>query len=284
MSANVPVLDAAFVASALGVRLRGRSGLTGEVRFERAVIDSREAQAGDLFVALPGDRVDGHDFVAAAVRAGARGCVLARPVEGVEGAAVFLVDDTLAALQDVAAAWRAALPSTEVVGVTGSVGKTTTKRIAAGVLAARYRVQANPLNYNNEISVPLCLLELRPETERAVIEMGMYTTGEISTLCRWARPRTGIVLNVGPTHLERAGSLEAIARAKRELPEALPAGGAAILNRDDPIVRAMASHTQARTRRCAGARWRRAASRASTSRSRTGGASGACEWGCRGRT
>jgi len=154
------------------------------------------------------------------------------------------VDDALAALQDLGAAWRAALPL-EVVGITGSVGKTTTKAITAAILGAGYRVQANPLNYNNEISVPLCLLELRPDTERAVIEMGMYTTGEIARLCQWARPRTGIVLNVGATHLERAGSREAIARAKRELPEALPSDGFAILNIDDPVVREMAPHTAA---------------------------------------
>jgi UDP-N-acetylmuramoyl-tripeptide--D-alanyl-D-alanine ligase len=114
------------------------------------------------------------------------------------------------------------------------------------VLATRYLVQANPLNYNNEISVPLCLLELRPETERAVIEHGMYTRGEIALLCEWTRPRIGIVLNVGPVHLARAGSIEAIALAKRELVEALPADGHAILNADDPRVEAMAAHTPAR--------------------------------------
>jgi len=129
--------------------------------------------------------------------------------------------------------------------VTGNVGKSTTKLITAAILTKRYRVQAHQANYNNEIGVPLCLLDLRPETERAVIEMGMYTTGEIAQLCRWTRPRTGIVLNVGPAHLERAGSLEAIARAKRELIEALPPNGHAILNVDDPLVRAMAAHTSA---------------------------------------
>ncbi len=245
-TAPVPTLDAGFVAGVLAPALRARTGRAEDgVRFDRAIIDSREARPGDLFVALPGERVDGHDFAAAAVRAGASGCLLARPVEGLDAASCFVVDDTLAALQTLGAAWRAALPL-EVIGVTGSVGKTTTKAIVAAVLGARYRVQANPLNYNNEISVPLCLLELRPETERAVIELGMYTTGEIALLCEWTRPRTGIVLNVGPTHLERAGSIEAIERAKRELPEALPADGAAVLNADDPRVRAMAAHTAAR--------------------------------------
>jgi UDP-N-acetylmuramoyl-tripeptide--D-alanyl-D-alanine ligase len=241
---TAPTLDAAFVAGALGDALRARTG--PDARFTRAVIDSRLVRAGDLFVALPGERVDGHDYAAAAVAAGAAGCLLARPVPGTESAACFVVDDTLGALQRVAVAWREALPDLQVVGVTGNVGKTTTKLITAGVLGARRRVQATPLNYNNEIGVPLCLLELRPETERAVIEMGMYTTGEIARLCTWTHPRIGIVLNVGPVHLERAGSLDAIVRAKRELPEALPADGHAVLNADDEQVRGMASHTAAR--------------------------------------
>ena len=214
------------------------------VEIHRAVIDSRQVESGDLFVALPGARVDGHEFAGAAVAAGAGAILAEHAVDNTGDAPVILVDDTLAALQELAAAWRAVLPL-EVVGITGSVGKTTTKAIVAAILGAGYRVQANPLNYNNEISVPLCLLELRPDTERAVIEMGMYTTGEIARLCEWAKPRTGIVLNVGPTHLERAGSREAIARAKRELPEALPADGVAILNIDDPVVREMAEHTAA---------------------------------------
>ncbi|MDA1010753.1 MAG: UDP-N-acetylmuramoyl-tripeptide--D-alanyl-D-alanine ligase, partial [Chloroflexi bacterium] len=241
---STPRLDLAFVASALAHRLQRPVPTAPGLEFQRAIIDSRQATAGDLFVALPGAHADGHDFAAAAAAAGAQAILASRPVEDIGTAPVILVDDTLAALQELAAAWRAALP-VEVVGITGSVGKTTTKAITAAILAAAYRVQANPLNYNNEISVPLCLLELRPETERAVIEMGMYTTGEIARLCTWARPRTGIVLNVGPTHLERAGSREAIARAKRELPEALPAGGVAILNVDDPVVREMAPHTAA---------------------------------------
>jgi UDP-N-acetylmuramoyl-tripeptide--D-alanyl-D-alanine ligase len=240
-----PKLDGDFVAAALGELLLQRSGPNGE--FARAVIDSREARAGDLFVALPGEHRDGHDFAAAAAGRGAAGLLLAHPPEGIpDGTAVFTVDDPLAALQRLAARWRDALPATEVTGITGNVGKTTTKLIAAAVLAARYRVQASPNNYNNEIGVPLCLLEMRPETERAVIEMGMYTMTEISLLCEWARPSTGVVLNVGPVHLERAGSMETIIAAKRELPEALPEHGHAILNADDPDVAAMAAHTKAR--------------------------------------
>ena len=213
------------------------------------MIDSREAGPGDLFVGLPGERADGARFAADAVRRGAAGVLVGADSEagadGVEGAALFVADDALAALQALGAAWREALPATEVVGVTGNVGKTTTKLMAASVLATRFRVRASALNYNNEIGVPLCLLELQPGDERAVIEHGMYTTGEIALLCEWTRPRVGIVLNVGPVHLERAGSLDAIARAKRELVEALPPDGHALLNIDDPAVAAMAAHTAA---------------------------------------
>ncbi|MSQ42310.1 MAG: UDP-N-acetylmuramoyl-tripeptide--D-alanyl-D-alanine ligase [Dehalococcoidia bacterium] len=237
-------LDTAFATRALGAALRGRRG--PERAFARAVVDSRLVRPGDLFVALPGERVDGHQFAADAAAAGAVALLLAHEVRGVpEDCAQLYVDDTLAALQRLAAAWLVALPATRVVGVTGNVGKTTTKLMLAAVLASKYRVQATDRNYNNEIGVPLCLLELRPQTERAVIELGMYTTGEIALLCRWARPHTGVVLNVGPVHLERAGSLEAIAHAKRELVEALPPEGHAILNADDPAVRAMAAHSRA---------------------------------------
>lgn len=238
-----PVLDSAFVTAALGSALVSHSG--APAAFARAVIDSREAGPGDLFVALRGERTDGHDYVGDAIRQGAHGVLVNDRVENGDVAS-FVVSDTLAAMQQLAVAWRNALPNLEVVGVTGNVGKSTTKLITASLLASHYRVQAQAHNYNNEIGVPLCLLELRPETERAVIEMGMYTTGEIALLCRWTRPRTGIVLNVGPVHLERAGSIEAIARAKRELPESLPAEGHAVLNIDDPYVRAMAGHTAAR--------------------------------------
>jgi UDP-N-acetylmuramoyl-tripeptide--D-alanyl-D-alanine ligase len=239
-----PTLDAAFVTRALGGRLRERRG--GGAVFGRAIFDSREARAGDLFVALPGAHHDGHDFAAEAVARGAAGTIVERSQEALDETAQFVVVDALDALQALGAAWRDALPNLEVVGITGNVGKTTTKGIAAAVLRRRFAVQAREDNYNNEIGVPLCLLELKPQTERAVIEMGMYTTGEIALLCEWARPRIGVVLNVGPVHLERAGSLETIARAKRELVEALPADGHAVLNADDPVVEAMATHTAAR--------------------------------------
>ncbi len=254
MTQPQPVLDSNFVADALGDLLRERCG---DVRrdFTRAVVDSRLVERGDLFIAVRGEQVDGHDFALDAVRRGATGLLLSRPLADAsepliaddrQRIACFYVDDTLAAMQQTAAAWRRALPRIEVIGITGNVGKTTTKGFTAAVLARRYRTQASEGSFNNEIGVPLTLLALRPETERAVIEMGMYTTGEIAQLCEWARPRIGVVLNVGPVHLERAGSLDAIVRAKRELIEALPEDGVAILNADDDSVRGMAPHTRAR--------------------------------------
>ena len=180
---------------------------------------------GDLFVALPGEHKDGHDFVDDALTRGATGLLVQRlPTSLPDGVVAYVVDDTLAALQSIAAGHRAALP-VEVIGVTGSVGKTTTKEIAAFILGQRYRVLKNEANYNNEIGLPLTLLRLTPRHERAVLEMGMYAPGEIRLLCELARPRVGVVTNVGPVHLERLGSIEAIAAAKAELVEALPADG-----------------------------------------------------------
>jgi UDP-N-acetylmuramoyl-tripeptide--D-alanyl-D-alanine ligase len=132
-----------------------------------------------------------------------------------------------------------------VVGVTGSVGKTSTKEAIAGILSRRFVVLKNEKNYNNEIGLPLTLLMLEPRHQVAVLEMGMYTQGEISELCSLALPEMGVVTNVGPTHLERLGTIDRIAEAKSELVQALPMDGLAVLNGDDERVRAMAEKTQA---------------------------------------
>jgi UDP-N-acetylmuramoyl-tripeptide--D-alanyl-D-alanine ligase len=158
--------------------------------------------------------------------------------------AAFVVPDTLAALQRLAAGRRERRRA-KVIGVTGSVGKTTTKEILAAVLSTRYSVLKNEANYNNEIGLPLTLLKLGRGHQRAVLEMGMYALGEIRTLCEIARPEVGVVTNVGPSHLERLGSMEAIAAAKSELPESLPPQGYAVLNADDPLVMAMRDRTRA---------------------------------------
>ncbi len=234
---------------------REAEGLGQPVR--EVVIDSRRAGPGSVFVALPGERVDGHDFVAAALSQGALGAIVSRPVAGlpllsaaggpeqVKGPVGLLVPDPLAALQALGAAWRQTL-TLPVIGITGSVGKTTTKDVTAAVLSSRYRTLKTEGNLNNEIGLPLQLLRLRAEHEVAVLEMGFYAIGEIAQLCAWARPTIGIVNNVYAVHLERAGSIEAIVQGKGELVEALPADGIAILNADEPRVLGMAARTRAR--------------------------------------
>ncbi len=224
------------------------------------VVDSREVRPGSLFVAFAGEQVDGHDFVGQAFAHGAVAALVQRPLPNfpvldtrsgqvpvpadLRQPVCLLVEDTLSALQKGAKAWRDKL-NVRVVGITGSVGKTTTKELTHTVLSQRFHTLKSPGNRNNEIGLPLTLLELRPKHERAVLEMGMYTTGEISLLCELAQPFIGVVTMVGPVHLERVGSMEGIVKAKRELVEALPPDGFAILNRDDERVMSMAAHTQA---------------------------------------
>ena len=238
------------------------AGIRAGRPFTAIVIDSRQVTPGSLFVALRGERADGHDFVADAFSRGATaalvshpvpGCPPPRPVEGPcpeldgEGAICLQVPDVLWALQEAAAAWRSRHSACRVIGITGSVGKTSTKEAIAAVLAQRYRVLKNEGNLNNEIGLPLTLLKLEPVHERAVLEMGMYGPGEIARLAEVARPQVGVVTNVGPVHLERVGSMEAIARAKAELPLGLPPEGTLVANGDDPRARAMIPLTPAHT-------------------------------------
>lgn len=224
------------------------------------VIDSREVKENSLFVAFAGEQVDGHDFVLQAFADGACAALVERPIPGdhltvdtrgthfpeeITTPVCILVDDTLTALQTAAKAWRARFP-TRIIGVTGSVGKTSTKELIHAVLSSRYRTLKSKGNQNNEIGLPLTLLNLRRHHQRAVLEMGMYTQGEISLLCELARPHIGVVTMIGPVHMERVGSMEAIVAAKQELVEALPPDGTAILNKDDALVMSMAAHTPAR--------------------------------------
>nr|PZN36749.1 MAG: UDP-N-acetylmuramoyl-tripeptide--D-alanyl-D-alanine ligase [Bacillota bacterium] len=203
--------------------------------------DSRQVRPGDCFVALPGSRVDGHDYVGEAAARGAACALVSRPVPAPPGFSVIRVPDTLLALGMAAARYRQRF-DLPVVAVTGSVGKTTTKEMAAAVLGRRYRTLRNAGNLNSEVGLPVVLLnELGPEHEAAVLEMGMRGLGEIAYLCSIARPRVAVVTNVGPTHLELLGSIENIARAKAEAVQALPPDGVAVLNGDDPRVRAMAA-------------------------------------------
>lgn len=208
----------------------------------RVVADSRDAGSGDLFVAVPGERVDGHDFAAAAVAAGAVAVVAQRPV----GGPAIVVDDTVAALGRLARAVLDRLDRPVVVGVTGSSGKTSTKDLLAQVLAGRGPLVAPPGSYNTEVGVPLTVLAADDKTRTLVVEMGARGTGHIAYLCGIAPPAVGVVLNVGSAHLGEFGGREAIARSKAELVQALPGDGTAVLNGDDPLVRRMAEQTKAR--------------------------------------
>jgi len=228
------------------------------------VVDSRRAEPGALFVALKGEHADGHDYVADAFSRGTVAAIVERDVVSSElildltdpswtlpGAwslpLVLKATDSLQALQQVATFWRRQ-HELRIIGITGSVGKTTTKELVAAVLARRYVTLKSEASYNNEIGLPLALMHLTDEHERAVLEMGMYDVGEIAGLARIALPHVGVVTIIGPVHMERAKTLERIVQAKTELVEALPPApeGVAILNYDDERVRGMARATRAR--------------------------------------
>jgi len=206
--------------------------------------NSREVKPGDLFIAVRGEQFDGHSFVPDAAGRGAAAALVSRRWYGEQEHAaplpLLVVDDPVATLQQVAAARRETL-GLSVVGITGSIGKTSTKEIVASVLSQRYATYRSPGNMNSEIGLPLSLLEMEPDTEVAVLEMGgAYAFGELALLAEIAKPQYAVVTNVHPVHLERMGTIEAIAKTKAELVEAIPENGAAILNGDDHRVRAMA--------------------------------------------
>lgn len=251
---------------------------TERIAITDVVVDSRKAQPGALFVALKGDRHDGHDFIKEALEHGAAAVIAEERVQGLGlgsdvhmipadaagGAApnlqqevgappgleplvpiVFVAKSSLAALQRVAGFWRCRF-NCRVIGITGSVGKSSTKELVAAVLRQRFETLKSIGNLNNEIGLPLTLLKLNERHRYAVLEMGTYALGEIQRLCEIAQPSVGIVTKVGPSHLERLGTIDRIAQAKAELVQALPDEGIAILNGDDPYVRPMQEKTRAR--------------------------------------
>jgi len=207
-----------------------------------AACDSRRVQPGDVFVALTGTRVNGHDFLGEAFARGAVGAIVSR--DPGTGNNLFLVPDVSTALWELAA-WRRAMIEAPVVGVTGSFGKTTIKEFVAAALSARYRTYRAPENYNTEIGVPLAILSIPDDVEAAVFEMGMTARGEIKRLADLLQPWAGIITSVGPAHLGSLGSLDAIAEAKWELAEALPEEGVLALGWDS-------SELRARVERCSG--------------------------------
>lgn len=242
MDATVPFrlvrIRVSDVASATGGRLVGP-----DAEIEGASFDSRSTEPGALFVPIVAER-DGHDFIGAAVAAGAGAYLTARAAEPRHGVPAVEVTDTAAALMDLAGWARRRLPAT-VVGVTGSVGKTSTKDLIAAALAPQRKVTANARSYNNEQGLPVTILGAPDDTEVLVLEMGMRGSGEITRLCEVGRPTIGVVTKVAASHTERVGGIEGVARAKAELVEALPAGGTAVLNADDERVAAMAGRTEA---------------------------------------
>lgn len=235
-----------------------------DIFITEAAIDSRQVIPGGLFVALQGERVDGHNFVGQAFERGAIAALIEHEVEGkfttldlrngppsidfssLRPPVCLLAPNALLALQQMAAYWRRKL-DLRVIGISGTFGKTTTKEAVAQVLSQRYKTLKSVANFNNEIGLPLNVLKLTPGHQVAVLEMGFYVLGEIAQLCEIALPQVGVMTSIGTVHAERAGSQAAIAQGEGELIDSLPPApqGVAILNYDDPWVRPMKERTQA---------------------------------------
>ena len=241
-------LTIADIVAATGAEVVGELPLDTVV--EAIERDSRRVRPRELFIAIRGERLDGHAFVGDARQHGATASMVSRGWAETHEAPMplLVVDEPVSALQRLAATRRSARgDSLTVIGITGSVGKTSTKEVIAAIIDDRFSTYRSPGNLNNEIGLPLSLLDVEPTHEMAVLEMaGAYAFGELTLLASIAKPKIGVVTNVYPVHLERMGSIEAIAETKTELVAALPPDGTAILNGDDARVRAMAKRTSAR--------------------------------------
>ena len=197
------------------------------------VADSRKVKGGELFAAFRGEHLDGNDYVKEALEAGAKAIICEQAPEGNwPDQTIITVQDTRQALLKLAQSWRKACDPF-VIGITGTVGKTTTKELTAEVLQKRFKTHHSPGNFNSKEGLPLALLSLTSEMEVSVLEMGMDSPGEIATLCQVAEPQCGVVLNIGTTHLEKLGTMEAITREKLSLVKSLDIAATAILNIDD---------------------------------------------------
>jgi UDP-N-acetylmuramoyl-tripeptide--D-alanyl-D-alanine ligase len=225
----------------------GASG-PGDITVTGVTTDSRAIEAGNLFIALVGERFDGHQYIPQAISDGVAAVLGSSQIIGVELAAevpVLTVPDTLIALGDLARFHRRRF-AVPVVGITGSYGKTTTRALTAAALGAGFNIHTSKGNFNNEIGLPLTLLQLEAGHEAAVVEMGMRGLGQIEYLARIAEPTVGIVTNVGPQHIELLGSVENIAQAKGELIQHLPEDGLAILPADSPSLEYLKSRAKCR--------------------------------------
>ncbi len=222
--------------------------LTASSVFGGVTTDTRKVEEGMLFVALKGEKFDGHDFIAQAAQKGAIGAIVNKDydvslLEDVD-IDVLAVEDTLKAYQDLAKFWRSKF-SIPVIGITGSNGKTTTKDLTAAVLSGKWNVLKTQANFNNEIGLPMTLLQINKTHDAAVVEMGMRGLGQIKALTEIARPTIGVITNVGETHLELLGTIENIAKAKGEMAQAIEINGKVILNADDEHVAKMHEITKA---------------------------------------
>ena len=212
-----------------------------EREVDSVVLDSRQVTAGGVFVATVGERVDGHSFVSSVFEQGAVLAIVQRePEETEHWPAYLLVEDTLQALKDIAEYYRKSL-RIPVIGITGSVGKTSTKEFIAGVLSEKYNVLKTQGNYNNEIGVPLTLLRIRPEHEAAVVEMGISDFGEMHRLSKMARPDFAVITNIGQCHLENLKDRDGVLKAKTEIVDFMPENGKLCLNGDDDKLRTVSA-------------------------------------------
>ncbi len=209
-----------------------------EIFFEDVSTDSRKIKSGELFVALKGENCNGESFAKDALKKGAAAVLVSKTAKRIPDGVVLKVDDTLIAYRQIAGAWRNRF-DIPVVAVTGSNGKTTTKDLTAAALTGLGNVQKTSGNFNNEVGVPMTLLELREKHNAAVVEIGMRGLGQIESLAQVVKPTIGIVTNVSNAHIELLGSIENIAKAKGELVAAIKTGGTIILNADNPHTAAM---------------------------------------------
>lgn len=229
------MIDIALIKRALPVETTLENGL----QFSELTTDSRQIAAGSLFIALRGEKFDGHVFAQSALDKGAAAVLVDHVPEGVDPARCILVRDTLEAYQRIACRYRLDKKNLTVIAITGSNGKTSTKDMIASALAEKYRVIKTQANFNNEIGLPKTLLTIRDDTEMAVVEMGMRGLNQIRAMKHIAYPDTAVITNVGETHLELLGSMENIAKAKSEILEDFTARNHAILNGDDARIMAM---------------------------------------------
>ena len=230
------------LARLLAEHLRNQPQSSDEA-FSDIVVDSREAGPGSLFVALRGETQDGHQYVEDALQSGASAALVSK-ASGLRGSSLFVVDDPLTALQEAGRRWRNER-SAQIIGITGSVGKTTLREASYQLLSQHFPTHQSPRNFNGDIGLPIALLGIDPADEWAVIEIGPYSQEEMELLVSSAQADVGIVTNVGPTHLERFGTLDDTERIKGLLPGSVPTDGLVILNGDDPRVRRMSLRTQA---------------------------------------